>query len=125
MANTISTGLKKFIEANAMGLATVSKGGKPHNIAVAYVKIVDDKIIISNSHIKDSVKNLNDNDNVSLVIWNKEWEKSCVGFELTGKAINYTEGKFFEYVKSLPDNEGYKIHSAIVITVKKIKKLLS
>jgi hypothetical protein len=35
------------------------------------------------------------------------------------------EGKWLEYVQKLPDNEGYKITSAIVITVKKIKKLLS
>lgn len=34
----ITPGLKKFIESNAMGLATVGKDGKPHNIAVAYVK---------------------------------------------------------------------------------------
>ena len=125
MANMISTGLKKFIEANAMGFATVSKNGKPHNIAVAYVKVAEDKIIISNAHIKKSVNNLKCNDNVSLVIWNKEWEKSCVGFEFIGKAKNYKEGKWLEYVKKLPDNEGCKITSAIVITIKKIKKLLS
>jgi len=121
----ISPALKKFIETNAMGFATVSKSGKPHNIAVAYVKVVDDKIIISNAHIKESVNNLKYNDNVSLVIWNKEWEKSCIGFEFTGKAKNYTEGKWLEYVQELPDNEGCKVTSAIIITVKKIKKLLS
>jgi uncharacterized pyridoxamine 5'-phosphate oxidase family protein len=121
----ISSGLKNFIESNALGFATVNKNGKPHNIAVACVKVVDDKIIISNSHIKESVKNLKNNDNVSLVIWNKEWEKACVGFELIGKAKNYTEGKWHEYVKSLPDNEGYIIISAIVVKVTRIKKLLS
>ncbi|HPT30084.1 MAG TPA: pyridoxamine 5'-phosphate oxidase family protein [bacterium] len=121
----ISPALKKFIESSALGLATVNKSGKPHNIAVACVKVVGDKIIISNLHIKESVKNLNYNDNVSLVIWNKEWEKSCVGFELIGKAKNYTEGKWLEYIKKLPDNEGCKVISAMVITVKKMKKLLS
>ncbi len=28
----ISSSLKKFIESNALGLATVNKSGKPHNI---------------------------------------------------------------------------------------------
>ena len=121
----ISPALKKFIEANALGLATVSKTGKPHNIAVACVKVVEDKIIISNAHIKESVKNLEYNGNVSLVIWNPEWEKSCVGFELSGIAKNFTDGKWLEYVKKLPDNEDYDIKSAIVVSVKKIKKLLS
>ena len=121
----ISPGLKKFIESNAIGLATVGKARKPHNIAVAYVKVVDGKIVISNVHIKESIKNLKYSDDVSLVIWNKEWERACVGFELIGKAKNHTEGEWLEYVKNLPDNDGCKIISAIVITVKKIKKLLS
>ncbi|MDD3939666.1 MAG: pyridoxamine 5'-phosphate oxidase family protein [Patescibacteria group bacterium] len=117
--------LKKFIEANALGLATVSKTGKPHNIAIAYVKVINDQVIISNAHIKESIKNLEHNNNVSLVIWNPEWEKSCVGFELIGRAKNYTDGKWLKYVKELPNNEGYDIKSAIVVKVKKIKKLLS
>lgn len=121
----ISAGLKKFIESNAMGLATTDKNGKPHNIAVAYVKVVDGKLVISNSHIKESLRNIKQNENVSLVVWNKEWEKSCVGFELVGKAKNYTSGKWFEFVRNMPDNEGYDIKSAIVVSLTKIKRLLS
>jgi len=121
----ISSGLKKFIELNAIGFATVGKDGKPHNIAVAYAKIVDDKIVISNAHIKETIKNLEYNNNISLVIWNNDWKKVCVGYEIIGKAKNYTEGKWFEYVKKLPENKGYKIISAIVVDVLKIKKLLS
>ncbi len=121
----ISPALKKFIEANALGFATVNKKGNPHNIAVAYLKVIDDQIIISNAHIKESIKNLEYNDTTSLVIWSPEWEKSCVGFELIGKAKNYTAGKWLKYVKDLPDNEGYDISSAIVVKIKKIKKLLS
>jgi len=121
----ISQSLKKFIESNALGFATVSKSGKPHNIAIVYVKVIGDQIIISNAHIKESIKNLENNNNISLVIWNLEWEKSCVGFELIGKAKNYTNGKWLNYVKELPDNKGCDIKSAIVVNVKKIKKLLS
>lgn len=120
----ISPGLKKFIEINAIGLATASKAGKPHNIAVAYVKVIENKIVISNTHIKDSIRNLKSNNNVSLVIWNKNWETACVGYEICGKAYNYTKGKWYELVKNLPDNEGYDVKSAIVVTVTKIKKLL-
>ena len=121
----INLGLKKFIESNVLGLATISKVGKPHNIAVACVKVVDDQIIISNAHIKESIKNLEYNNNASLVVWNPEWEKSCVGFEIVGRAKNYTSGKWLKCVQSLPDNKGYNITSAIVIKVKKIKRLLS
>ena len=44
----LSLGQKKLIETNALGLATIGKNGKPHNIAVAYVKVEGDNIIISN-----------------------------------------------------------------------------
>lgn len=121
----ISAGIKKFIESNAMGFATINKNGKPHNIAVAYVKVVENKIIISNAHIIESIKNIKENNNVSLAVWNKDWEKACVGYEILGKAKNYTSGKWFNLVCNLPDNKGYKINSAIVIEVIKIKKLLS
>jgi pyridoxine/pyridoxamine 5'-phosphate oxidase len=121
----ITLGLKKFIESNAMGLATVGKNGKPHNIAVACVKVVGGKLVVSNSHIKESIKNIKRNDNVALVVWNKEWEKASVGYEFVGKAKNYTEGKWFDFVCGLPDNKGYEIKSAIVVSITKIKKLLS
>jgi len=121
----ISKGLKKFIEANVMGLATIGKNGKPHNIAVACVKVEGNNLVISNAHIKESVKNIEKNPNVSLAVWNKEWEKACVGFEIIGQAKNHTKGKWLDYVKNIPDNKGYAIKSAIVIKVLKIKELKS
>ena len=123
--NIISAGLKKLIEDNAIGLATVGKNRKPHNIAVACVKVLENKVVITNTHIKKTIKNLEHDNNIALVVWNKEWEKACVGFELVGKAKHYTEGKWFKYVRELPDNEGYKVVGAIVVDVKKIKRLLS
>jgi len=125
MTNLISSSLKKFIESQALGLATVNKSGRPHNIAVAGVKVVNGQIIISNLHIKESVKNLEYNNKISLVVWNKEWEKSCVGFELVGTAKNYNNGKWLKYVQKLSDNEGCIVYSALVVKVKKIKRLLS
>lgn len=121
----ISESLKKLIESNAIGFATVDKKGKPHAIAVAYVKVVDDKVVISNAHIKRSIWNIEQNENVALVVWNKEWETACIGYELIGKAKNHTSGKWFDLVRQMPDNEGYTINSAIVIKITKIKPLIS
>lgn len=121
----ITQGLKKLIEANAIGFSTVDKSGKPHSIAVAYVKVFGNKIVISNTHIKESVKNLKNNKNVALVVWNKEWEAACIGFELKGTAEHYESGKWFDFVKNMPENKGYDVKGAIVVSVKKIKKLLS
>lgn len=121
----ISSGLKKLIEDNALALATISADGFPHNIAVACCKVVDDKIVISNSHIYETIVNLSVNNHISLAVWHKDWEDVFVGFEIKGSAENFTEGKWLDFVKKLPENDGYDIKSAIVITVESIKKLLS
>jgi len=121
----IEPGIKKLIEDNALSFCTVDAAGQPHSIAVAYCKVFDDQVIISNSHIEESIENLRVNPNVSLAVWNKEWETACVGFELKGTAENQTSGKWLDFVKEMPDNEGYDIKSAIVVTVTSVKKLLS
>ena len=121
----ITPGIKKLIEDNALALATISKNGRPHNIAVAYCKVFGDKVIISNSHIKETISNIKNNKQVSLVVWHKNWEKICVGFEMTGRAETINPGKWYNFVKNMSDNEGCEIKSAIVVTVFKIKKLLS
>lgn len=121
----ITPGIKKLIESNALSFATVDGQGKPHSIGVAYVKVIGDKIVISNTHINESLKNIEKNNNVALTVWNKEWETACVGFEIKGTAKNYKSGEWLDFVKNMPDNEGYNVKSAIVVLVKKIKKLLS
>lgn len=119
----ITLGIKKLVENSALGFSTVGKNGEPHSIAVACVKVIGNKIIITNVHIKESLENIKNNPKVVLVVWNKEWEKACVGFEFRGSAKNYNSGRWFEFVKNMPDNKGYNVKSAIVITVLKIKKL--
>lgn len=121
----IPLGIKKMIEVNALSFCTIGKNSKPHAIAVACCKVFGDKIIISNSHIKESIRNIKINNNVALVAWNKNWEKVSVGFEICGTAENQNKGEWFEFVKRLPENEGYDIKSAIVVKVNRIKKLLS
>ncbi len=121
----ITPGIKKLIEDNALALATTGKNNQPHVIAVAYCKVFGDQIIISNAHIKETIKNLLINNKVSLAVWHKDWEKVSIGFELLGTGNNVTKGKWFEFVKNMPDNKGYDIKSAIVVKVSKIKKLLS
>lgn len=110
---------------NACGFSTVNKKGNPHSIAVACLKVFRDKVIITNTHMEESLENIKNNKNVSLVVWNKDWEKACVGFELKGTAENYESGKWFDFVKNMPDNEGYEVKSAIAVSVSKIKELKS
>jgi hypothetical protein len=121
----ITSGLKQLLEDNVLGLATLAPDGTPHVIAVACCQVVGNRVIISNSHIQDTVVNLQHNPAATIVVWYRDWETICVGFELKGKAKNFTKGPWLDLVKNLPDNAGYDIRSAIVFTVSKIKQLLS
>lgn len=121
----LTPGQKQFIESNVLALSSVDRNGHPHNIAVAYCKVEGDKIIVSNTHIHKAIENIKTNPHVSLAVWNKDWEKTCVGFEILGQATNYESGEWLDFVKKLPDNEGYDIKSAIVIEVQNIRQLQS
>ena len=117
--------LKKLIEGNALALATVSEDGNPHCIAVAFVKVVSkDKILVTDNYMNETVKNIQRNPNVALVVWNKNWEEECSGYELRGVAEYFKEGKWYEMVKQIPENKGEPCKGAILITITKIKKLI-
>lgn len=116
---------KKLIEDNAVAVATVDKNGNPHNIAVGYVKVVEsNKIVITNVGMKETIENLKRNKQIALVVWNKNWEKECVGYEMRGGAKYFTSGKWKKFVENLPENQNYIPKGAILVTVHKIKKLV-
>ena len=120
----INEGMKKMIETNALGLATTDETGNPHNIAVAYVKVVSkNQLIISDNHLVETIANIKKNPNVSLVVWAENWEKNCIGYELKGKAEYFTSGKWIEFIKKIPINEGEPCKGAIMITINKVKVL--
>jgi len=121
----INQGMKKIIEENALGLATIGKDNKPHNIAVAYVKVVsDNELVISNNYINETIENIKQNPNISLVVWNKCWEENCMGYELNGTAEYYIEGIWYDLIKTFPINEGEPCKGAILVKVNKIKVLI-
>ena len=120
----LNEGIKNMIEKNALGLATIDSSGNPHNIAVAYVKVIsDDELIISDNHLKETIENIQKNPNVSLVVWHKDWEKSCIGYELKGTAEYFTEGKWIDFIKKIPINEGEPCKGAIKVKINNVKVL--
>jgi predicted pyridoxine 5'-phosphate oxidase superfamily flavin-nucleotide-binding protein len=123
MVEMINKELKNLIENSALALSTVDKSSKPHTIAVGYSKVIDSKIIISNIFMRGTIKNLKNNENISLAVWNKTWEKRCVGYELKGKAKYFTSGKWKKFVEEMPQNKKYHVKGAIIVSVKKIKRL--
>lgn len=110
--------IKEIIERNPLALATI-KDGKPYVIAVAYVKVKDGKIIITNNYMKTTVENIKKDNNVSLAVWNKKWE----GYQINGEAEYYDSGDYLDFVKSLKENKDESPKGAVVVKVNEIKKL--
>ncbi len=120
----INEGMKKIIEENALALATVNEKKEPHNIAVGFVKVISkNQLLVSNNWFVETIENIRKNPNVSLVVWARNWEENCVGYEFGGKAEEFTSGKWLEEIKKIPINLGEPCKSAIVVTINKIKLL--
>ena len=120
----ITTEMKKLIEENALAFATVNESGKPHCVAVGFVKVVSkNQLLITANYLRETVKNIQRNNNVALAVWNRNWEKNCIGYELRGTAEYFDSGKWYQKVKEMPENEGEPCKGAILVTITKIKKL--
>ena len=120
----INEGMKKMIEENALGLATIDGEGKPHNIAVAYVKVISkEELVVSDNYLNETINNIKKNPSVSLVVWDKNWKENCIGYELKGKAEYFTTGKWIDFIKKIPINKGEPCKGAILIKINKTKAL--
>ena len=115
----IPNNIKKLIEGQAIGLATINYDNKkPHNIAMEINKVEGDKIIMTDNHMDKSLKNIRNNPEVSIVFWNDE-----VGFRIDGTASYDSNDKWFKFVKDLKENIGYSPKGALIIKVNEIKGL--
>jgi predicted pyridoxine 5'-phosphate oxidase superfamily flavin-nucleotide-binding protein len=121
----ITVEMKSIIENNAGALATIDDEGCPHLIAVAHVKVVSPtQVLITDNYMNETVRNILRNRNISLIVWNKEWEEECVGCELRGTGEYSTIGKWFDMVRQMPENTGLPKKGALLINVKKVKRLV-
>lgn len=120
----INEELKKLIEENALAFATVDENRNPHCIAVGFVKVVsENQILVTDNYMAETTKNINKNPNIALTVWSRDWEENCEGYELKGTIEYFSEGKWHEEIKKIPENEGMPCKGAILITINKIKKL--
>jgi len=121
----INAAIKKIIEENAIGLASVDRFGNPHNIAVGYVQVISkNQLLISDNYLKETIANIKNNPAIALVVWVSDWKKNCAGYELKGRAEYFTSGKWIEAIKKIPTNQGEPCEGAILATINKIKPLV-
>lgn len=120
----ITPSIKKIVENNVLALATVSQEGRPHCIALGYVKVINSRqLLVTNNYMRQTIQNISRIPQVALAVWSRDWEKNCVGYELMGTAEYFTSGPWVDRIKKIPENRGELCRGAIVITVSKIKKL--
>lgn len=110
--------IKKLIEDSTLILASVTPENRPHTIAVAYVKVKDNKLIITDNYMKTTPMNIKLNPNISLLLIDKE-----EGYRIEGLADYWKEGEYFEFIKSVKENKNEPCKGAIVVTISKIQKL--
>jgi len=111
--------LKNLIEKTPIALATVMPDGRPNAIGVAFVKVIgDDKLLITDNYMNQTIKDIKKNPNVVTVVWDKDMN----GYKLVGKAEYFDKGKWVEKVKAMPENEGEPAKGAILVKVELIIK---
>ena len=111
--------IKLIIEENAVALASIDADGNPYCIAVAYVKVKDDKIVITANYMNTTLENIRNNPSVCLVVWNKDWK----GYQIKGKAEYFNQGEWLDFVKAIPENRDEPCKGALVVEINSIKKL--
>ena len=115
---TINKKIKSLIEKNPMAFATVDK--YPNVIGVAYAKVVSPRqILITDNYMKKTIENMKKNKKVGLAVWNSKWK----GYKLIGTAAYYKKGKWKKFAEEMKENKGLPAKGAIIVSVKKIKKL--
>ena len=110
--------IKNNIEKATIAVATINSKGNPHNTPIMYVKVKDEKIIITNNYMKTTIDNIKNNPQVSLLFW--EGER---GWRINGKVDYYEEGEWLDFVKSLKENKDEPANGALVVNVEEIKEL--
>lgn len=109
--------IKKHIENNPVAFATTTNDNNPNVIGVAFVKVVsDNKILITDNYMNQTIKDILNNPNVCLVVWDKDF----VGYKLIGKAQYFTSGEWLASVKKMKENEGVPAKGAVLIEISKI-----
>ena len=110
---------KIIIEGNPVALATITKGNKPNQIVVAFAKYEQNKVIITDNYMVQTLEDIKINPSVCLVVWGKDWN----GLKIIGEAEYFTSGKWVKFVKNIPENKGLPCKGVIVVEIEKIIKL--
>ena len=98
-----------FEKGKEITLATSSKECVPNaNIVVSY-GFVDDKLLVANCQMTNTINNLKENDNICVI---------GGYFRIKGKVDIFSSGKYFDLVAQ--KNEEYTAKNAILISINEV-----
>jgi predicted pyridoxine 5'-phosphate oxidase superfamily flavin-nucleotide-binding protein len=98
-----------FEKGKEVVLATSSKDNIPNANIVISLGFVDDKLLIADCQMSNTIKNLKENQYICVV---------GGYFRIKGKVEIHSSGKYFDLcVKNISD---YKVHNAILISINKV-----
>jgi predicted pyridoxine 5'-phosphate oxidase superfamily flavin-nucleotide-binding protein len=116
---TISPEATEIIEHNPIVLATTTPEGMPNAIAVAAAQVIDKTtILVTDVFMNQTLKDIAHKPDITVLAWDKD----MTGYKMIGRAEYYTTGKWFDMVKTLPDNYNLTPKGAVIIRVEKIFK---
>ncbi len=116
----ITEEIKNLLESKVVAIGTKSEF--PNVTPVLYCKVIDDKVIITNNYMGETIENINADNSVCLAVWDATVGKEF-GYKLFGKAEYHKEGKWLDFVKGLKENRDLSPKGAIIFTPKSIKKI--
>ena len=98
-----------FEKGKEIVLATSSRDNIPNANIVISLGFVDDKLLVADCQMENTIRNLKENQNVCVV---------GGYFRVKGKAEIYSSGKYFDLC--VKDNSDFKVNNAILITIDEI-----
>ena len=101
-------------------MATADKLGEPNIIVVEVNKLTEKReIVVSDNLMKTTLKNIMENRKVAILFTDNQ---TC-WWRIKGDAKYDKRGKWFNFVKKLKTNIGYKTKGVLIIKVKQIDDL--
>jgi len=98
-----------FEKGKEVVLATSSKDNIPHANIVISLGFVNNKLLVADCQMNNTIKNLKDNQNICVI----------GGYiRLKGEVEIFSSGRYFDLCTK--NNSDYKVNNAILITIKEV-----
>lgn len=111
--------LIKLLRHNPIAIASINKDWTPH-IAWAYWVVEKEwKLVITNNFMKTTVKNIENNENIEIIVWDEDlsW------FRVKWKAKHDKSPIWIDFLSSQDYNQWYNPKWAIILEIAEIKEI--